>query len=300
MMDNNYNYWKKKPREENFNGGSRSRSQNIRRSSFGNDRQKQSTLSLEKEFCLVVGGVSWKRLLDTQKYMHQDEKVMQWNDSAVEEAFWNAKKRFWAKTLGQPCDVKLPDPDIFIDKIDWDSNVDPMLMLDLDNRDPDIPTDTDKKHSGVVVGIPVIPEQYIDTPTGWGDDEQFEKPERCDVNWHEYDHWGDNCVNNADKGCSNDWQDGYVYVTHYDNHEENQFGNGGSTWKGSRNKQWDHGYNKKSNRGGRNTSRYKNSRFHYNGNNQSLIDDYGNNKRGDFSNSERPPLIKWRPVSRQW
>ncbi|KAK9289436.1 hypothetical protein L1049_007591 [Liquidambar formosana] len=65
--------------------------------------------------------------------------VVKWNDSAGEEAFHNAKNRFWAKINGLPCDLPFPDPDIYIDEIDWNPNIDPELVLDLEREpiDPD-------------------------------------------------------------------------------------------------------------------------------------------------------------------
>ncbi|XP_057542151.1 uncharacterized protein LOC130820695 [Amaranthus tricolor] len=296
-MDNECNY-RKKVKEESFYGGSRSRSRNSRSSSSG--RWQQPVLSLEKKFCATVGGVSWQQVLDTQKYMYKDDKVLQWKDSAVQEAFWNAKKRFLAKMRGQPCDIKLPDPDIFIDEIDWDSIVDPELLLDLDKRDVEVPCETEKD-SGVVFGIPVVPEQYALTPMGWGDaesvrdDKQLNVSERVDTSIYEQVHWGEN-------NGVNGWDDDYVYVTHdmVNQPEENNTRNGGSTWNSDyKKKRWGDygGYNKKLNNsnGGRNTSRYRISRYyHCNGNNAR----YGCNNRGNFSNDERP-MIQWKPVSKQ-
>ncbi|XP_062018522.1 uncharacterized protein LOC133734973 [Rosa rugosa] len=47
---------------------------------------------------------------------------MQWNDSAAEEAFNCAEKRFLDKIDGLPCNIPLPDPDAYIHKIDWSSS----------------------------------------------------------------------------------------------------------------------------------------------------------------------------------
>ncbi|XP_021741075.1 uncharacterized protein LOC110707360 [Chenopodium quinoa] len=382
--NNNRTYWKKKTKAENCNGGSRSRSQNNnRKPSFGNGGRQQSTLSLEKKFCAVVGRVSWKKILHTQKYMFQDEKIINWKDSAVEEAFWNAKKRFWAEALGHPCDIELPDPDVFIDNIDWDSNVDPSLLLDLEKRDSDISCEADQKNSGVVVGIPVVPEQYVLSPMGWGDAEeegpQLNNPEKHDsVNnaekgcsnkgWEDdnYGHWGDNIANNAEKGCSNNgweadfdnwgdrnmnnaekgcanngWEDNYFdhwgdkvvnnaekgcsnygWEADYDRWGDSNVNNAEKgcsnigwdnnfvyvandmvhykeyNWEGyGTNKWWDHRSYKKSDYGGQHG--FNISQYQHNGNDQSFFGDFGSNRRGNFSNIERP-LIKWKPVSRQW
>lgn len=282
LMDNSRNNYRK-TKEENSHHyiqkgvGSKPRSQNYKRPSFG-----WQPSSWEKKFC-AAAGVPWQKVLETKKYMDmdQDQKVLRWNDSAVEEAFRNAKTRFWAQMHGQPCDIKPPDPDIFIDKIDWDSdNVDPQLISDLDKREPETPFDTDipNKDGGVVLGIPVVPEQYLSTPTGWGDDvEEGEAQQPKDCEKHEL-------INNRERDCLMDWEDSYVYVPR---NRSNGY-----------TKKLDNGYNKKWDYGRSNMSRYKISRFDDNGNcGPSFVDEYGV-KRGNFA-YERP-LIKWRPVSRRW
>lgn len=105
------------------------------------------------------------------------EKVVDWDDSAGKEAFDNAKTRFWEEMNGIPCNLSLPDPDIYIDNVDWDLSVDPELIQDLERE----PTSSDVSNnevvilgssqllnctgwtSGVEVGI---------QPTGWGDSEE--------------------------------------------------------------------------------------------------------------------------------
>lgn len=44
---------------------------------------------------------------------------MQWDDSAAAEAFNNAKMRYWGYCNGFPCSIPLPNPDAYIDEIDW-------------------------------------------------------------------------------------------------------------------------------------------------------------------------------------
>ncbi|KAG8362715.1 hypothetical protein BUALT_BualtUnG0048500 [Buddleja alternifolia] len=80
--------------------------------------------SWEKEFCRTVGSLDWETLLQMKKFMHLYDNVIKWNDSAGEEAFSNAKKRFWAEINGLSCDIPLPDPDLYIDEINWDSEID--------------------------------------------------------------------------------------------------------------------------------------------------------------------------------
>ena len=61
----------------------------------------------------------WKRVLNSKKYIRHSHKVMCWNDSAGEEAFNAAKRRYWAKIKGLPCKIPLPSPDEYIDQVKW-------------------------------------------------------------------------------------------------------------------------------------------------------------------------------------
>ncbi|KAF8403727.1 hypothetical protein HHK36_011831 [Tetracentron sinense] len=122
----------------------------------------------EKKFCFLVGSIPWGKLLETKKVMSYHENVVQWNDSAGEEAFNNAKKRFWAEINGLPCNISLPDPDIYIDEVDWNSEIDPELLLDLDKKP--VVSDEEEKDSKVeLLGDYLF---YLNQPvvcTGWGD-----------------------------------------------------------------------------------------------------------------------------------
>ena len=63
-------------------------------------------------------------------YCHSN--VFDWNDSAAEEAFQNAKSHYWAKINSLPCDISLPDPDTYINQIDWSPYIDPDLIKEID------------------------------------------------------------------------------------------------------------------------------------------------------------------------
>ncbi|KZV38323.1 hypothetical protein F511_25810 [Dorcoceras hygrometricum] len=123
--------------------------------------------SWEKEFCKVVGSLDWDTLLQMKKFVHLYDNVINWNDSAGEEAFFNAKKRFWARKNGLPCDIPLPDPDSCIDRIDWDINIDPGPLPDLDA----VPNEEENhEHPVILFGDAFIANQAF-SPSGWGDDE---------------------------------------------------------------------------------------------------------------------------------
>ncbi|KAJ8756267.1 hypothetical protein K2173_025079 [Erythroxylum novogranatense] len=121
----------------------------------------------EKKFCYLVGSIPWNKLLETKRSMYLYENVVKWDDSAGEEAFQNAKSRFWAEINGLPCNISLPDPDIYIDEIDWNANVDPDLLLDLE-LEPKAPDEREKGEEVVILGSSLFLNQPFSC-TGWGD-----------------------------------------------------------------------------------------------------------------------------------
>ncbi|KAI3846426.1 hypothetical protein MKX03_001876 [Papaver bracteatum] len=122
----------------------------------------------EKKFCTMVGSVPWGKIVEAKKMMSYYDNVVQWNDSAGEEAFHNAKSRFWAEINGLPCDISLPDPNTYIDDIDWHSKIDPELILDLD-RAPMAPDNWGREGKAGFEGSTLV---FMNKPvpcTGWGD-----------------------------------------------------------------------------------------------------------------------------------
>lgn len=74
----------------------------------------------------------WGKIVDSKKFIYCHNNIVNWNDSACEEAFHNAKRRFWAQTNGHRCDIYLPDPDKYIEKIDWNPEIDSEMIEELD------------------------------------------------------------------------------------------------------------------------------------------------------------------------
>ncbi|XP_043690701.1 uncharacterized protein LOC122641510 [Telopea speciosissima] len=224
----------------------------------------------EKKFCTLVGSIPWGKLLEAKKLMSYFENVLQWNDSAGEEAFHNAKNRFWAQINGLPCDISLPDPDIYIDKIDWNSDIDPELLLDLE-RELVPPDEEDKEVKSRLIGDSLF---FLNQPvpcTGWGDAEEDQvKPvedslrpgfQDCGKNansannpWEGECAWGNNTLesNNTwgDYGAnsweSNQWENNNNNYN-WENPERRGNENWGGTWKRDNASQY--------------MSRYKTSRF---------------------------------------
>lgn len=97
---------------------------------------------------------------------------MLWDDSEGEECFYNAKCRFWAIKFGYTryYNIHHQNPDRYIDKIDWNSEVDPQLLMELEAALEPVPYDHREKN-------PVISVEEIE-PTGWDVCEDWQGP-RC-------------------------------------------------------------------------------------------------------------------------
>ncbi|CAL4992027.1 unnamed protein product [Urochloa decumbens] len=118
----------------------------------------------EREFCSYVGNISWQRFCETKRYVSIFNSLDHWDDSGAFENFQNAKARFWADYHRQPCDIPLPDPDLYIDMVDHHCNVDPELVADLDK-----------------LRLPVDSDSCAVVPTGW-DDENGGADNKCTQN----------------------------------------------------------------------------------------------------------------------
>ncbi|KAJ0978011.1 hypothetical protein J5N97_013485 [Dioscorea zingiberensis] len=122
----------------------------------------------EKKFCTLVCLISWEKLCETQRVMPMYKRVANWDDAAGEEAFRNAKARYWADINGLHCDIPLPDPDAYIDVIDYDAVIDPLLVEDL-YKEAQIQDSEEKDLTGGWDSF-----LFADQPvpaTGWGDEE---------------------------------------------------------------------------------------------------------------------------------
>ncbi|KAF3794724.1 hypothetical protein EJ110_NYTH06781 [Nymphaea thermarum] len=175
---------------------------------------KPTVPAWEKEFCATVCLIPWWKVCEAKKIMPLYENVVQWNDSAGEEAFSNAKKRFWAKINGLPCDVSLPDPDIYIDEIDWDSidDVDPELLLALEQQEP------------------IVAEKSK------GDSLNSEQPGSTGNNWENFVvfscHQGNNLFPCSGWGDGDDWARGVNNCTAESNRWKEDFKNNGQATQG--------------------------------------------------------------------
>ncbi|XP_077222513.1 uncharacterized protein LOC143856242 isoform X1 [Tasmannia lanceolata] len=155
--------------------------------------------SWEKKFCFSTCAISWEQLCDTKNLMSYYKNIAQWDDSSGEEAFQNAKARFWAEISGLPFDIPLPDPDIYTDEIDWNSDIDPELPLDLDKKPPaPIDEEKDEKLGWDSFNFPI-------PCTGWGDDEDPVHDSPPEPTWGNFDQNVDNNNENRDVE-QNSWE----------------------------------------------------------------------------------------------
>lgn len=142
----------------------------------------------------MVGSMEWETLLQLKKFMYLYDNVMEWDDSAGEEAFSNAKRRYWAKKNRLSCDISLPDPDLYIDKIDWDSEIDTEELFAVETL-PMTPAAEEYHDPVVIFGDSAMPNQEL-PPSGWGDDEDYSVPPVTHFSANNADPWGPS---------SNDW-----------------------------------------------------------------------------------------------
>ncbi|KAF1002311.1 hypothetical protein AG4045_010823 [Apium graveolens] len=131
----------------------------------------------EREFTAKIGNIKWEKFVEARKWNWLYPKILEWKDSACEEAFTAAKTRFWDQYHGYESQVPLPDPDMYIDNIDWTSepdenngDEDPMLSISEDDDD-DVP-----EPEPAVMDLPLPGHEEI-KPTGWN----FEDPPETDL-----------------------------------------------------------------------------------------------------------------------
>ncbi|XP_075517787.1 uncharacterized protein LOC142552070 [Primulina tabacum] len=171
--------------------------------------------SWEKEFCKVVGSLDWETLLQLKKFTHLCDNVVMWNDSAGEEAFCNAKRRFWAQINGFPCEVELPNPDLYIDDIKWDMETDPELSLNLDTK-PAIPYIEENIGTVVFFGDSLVSNQEF-SPSGWGDEEENVKVPDNLYSANNANSWENNWDNSFNNEAAVAWSGFCDNVWHFSN-----------------------------------------------------------------------------------
>jgi hypothetical protein len=183
----------------------------------------------EREFCCYVGNISWQRFCDNKHFVGPYNNLDHWDDSGALENFKNAKVRFWANYHGQPSDIPLPDPDLYIDKVGQHCTVDPELAADLEKGPMPFDSDND---SATVAEDDKKPSQ--DQSENW--DIYIEKPDEVnkweseltsapDATWgvkeEPFDNWGNNNSGWGDAPANPSWH--ALSNTHYSSNNRNDF-----------------------------------------------------------------------------
>ncbi|XP_058742395.1 uncharacterized protein LOC131614873 [Vicia villosa] len=262
--------WRKNQGISNSQGGNRRSSSYYGKPPLDN---RFSTVPLwEKKFCTTVGAVSWGRLLEGKRYMESHSDVMKWDDSAAKQAFHDAKNRFWADINGFCCDIPLPDPDMYIDEVDWDACVDHELYLDLDREEEARDKIIEKSQEETVIVDNYLGNWEL-TPTGWGDEEEEvtkpQEPSYGAEGWGSSNH--ENQENNETNSCEQNDSQRWIPKEQYGGelHEKYQTPN-------VENKNWG-GYNKKREN---NISWSKNHAYQHYNNDYKMNRGRGNGGRG--------------------
>ncbi|KAK8949961.1 hypothetical protein KSP40_PGU009295 [Platanthera guangdongensis] len=141
--------------------------------------------SWERTFCTFVCRVPWRKICDAKRMMSTFKNVAEWDDSASRDAFENEKKRYLAKINHLPCDLPLPIPYMYVDKVDFDAVIDPEIAADLE-RSAFNPDNVNK----AVSNTPDALAHETVVATGWGE------AENSSTNWDRYiekpaSRWGD-------------------------------------------------------------------------------------------------------------
>ena len=193
------------------------------------------------------------------------KSISDWDDAAAFEAFQNAKARYRADINGMPCDIPLPDPDMFIEMVNHKVVIDPKLVEDLEKHPP--PRLPDGEKDGSSGRDSFIFESKPIPAAGWGNAGDGSTEDHHSVNWdkfieqpHRSPGWGDSENHISRNGDSSDaWncRGGWGDVTVQD-----CSGGGDGTnysWNKGRDPSWGQHWNNEQGRG----NNRKRSRGHY-------------------------------------
>ncbi|KAJ3681067.1 hypothetical protein LUZ60_015556 [Juncus effusus] len=153
-----------------------------------------SCLSTEKEFILYLTSIPWWRLRDAQKFKRTYKNIDEWDDSGALESFRTARSRF--ETLHYRTEItvpQLPDPDMFIDRIDHDLVIDRETMEEIERALKPVETAELARTGFGTSGWESLEFAEKSIPVSgwesWGDNEEKEKEkekENESNNWDKY------------------------------------------------------------------------------------------------------------------
>ncbi|XP_059311678.1 uncharacterized protein LOC132063236 [Lycium ferocissimum] len=170
--------------------------------------QENSVPSWEIDFCRAAG-IPWHKVVSAKKYMYCYDNVVKWDDSAGQEALDDAKRRYWGWISGLPPQSLPPDPDMYIDKVDWDTTIDPELILDLDREyfNPNEVDNSVKSENNIVSGCTLVWEDKTgdnsENPWGSGNVQGSKAGDTGENRWESGNM-------QASKAGENPWESGNV------------------------------------------------------------------------------------------
>lgn len=220
--------------------------------------------SWEKRFCTSVCLIPWGRIVGAKITLGAYKNIAEWDDSAAFEAFQNAKSRYWAYINNLPCDIPLPDPDMYIEKVNHNVVIDPKLIEDLEKEQP--PPLPDCKKEGSSGWESLIFENKQTPTTGWGNAWGGSTSGHHSVDWDQFVEeqrqspgWGEtNLSKHGDS--SNTWN----FHGSWGGQKDCSWGDGRNTnsWNNGRDHTWGQHSNFLNNNQGNNSDR-KRSRGNY-------------------------------------
>lgn len=190
----------------------------------------------EKKFCYLVGRMPWRKVLSTKNFMHCHSSILGWDDSAGKEAFDNAKRRFWEGINSLPLSSELPNPNMYIDEIDWNTYIDPELVRDSDRAyfNPNdkyyLPYDHSLRGDNGCPDDNINPWERAQVQTTAVKDKA--------TGWNQWDNWpggGESRQEHAQSGTAKNKATGWLQWDNQMDDGENQWGCGKATVL----KQWD-------------------------------------------------------------
>ncbi|KAJ1274119.1 hypothetical protein BS78_05G038400 [Paspalum vaginatum] len=249
----------------------------------------------EREFCSIVGNISWETFCENKEYTGIFHSIKEWDDSGAFENFERAKARFYAAYHGEPSDIPLPDPDTYIDEVDHRCEVDPALVAELDEvrlpfepEDSPAPAAIARADSKVPRSDFVNPAAcFVETPAedkewDWGADQM---PEPTGWVAAPVDDGGDLGWGAAPEKPAG-WSSSHQYHRPSSSRNKNTSGYGGGVFdnRGNRNK---NSYGGSDNRGSRNNSFYGGSNNRYQHEGPSPASGRGQSDGGRFQQRQR-------------
>lgn len=200
----------------------------------------------EKKFCTLVGKVSWRKIVDAKNFTSHNNNVLNWDDSAGEEAFRNAKSQYWAKINGFSCDISAPDPNAYIEEINWNPYIDPELIRELEREYFAPPTEVEEdsvvEHENKITrNLSSAPTEECNTIPSKVDDNPWESNNVTQGSSKDFISWGHLVLKVDDaRNGNNPWESSITQGNESGKH--NSWGDYGSRDWNTGNNSWGHSY----------------------------------------------------------